>query len=129
MSAGFVVAAVARRDQSESDGIHVMWTPPATAGWSIDGRDVERRKAEARKELRCRQLTAAELQTLHRILRLEFAFGEIRLRQADCPGGLAALPDEPADRPKPKGAVADRVTPAEVPAANAFAAIGVSTGP
>ena len=63
-----------------------LWTPPATAGWSIDGWDVERRKAEGRKELRCQQLTAAELQTLHRILRVEFAFGEIRLRQADCPG-------------------------------------------
>jgi hypothetical protein len=148
MSAGFVVAAVARRDQSESDGINVMWTPPATAGWSIDGWDVERRKAEGRKELRCRQLTAAELQTLHRILRLKFAFGEIRLRQADCPGGTAALPDEPADRPRPNsaaasatqpperkvagspaGAVASRGKPGGEPAANAFAAFGISTGP
>src|SRR4051812_10508044 len=103
MSAGFVVAAVARKDGSESDGIHVMWTPPATAGWSIDGWDVQRRKAEGRKELRCRQLTATELQTLHRILRLEFAFGEIRLRQAECPANQPALADEPADRPKPKG--------------------------
>ena len=93
MSAGFVVAAVARKDGSESDGIHVMWTPPATAGWSIDGWDVERRKAEERKELRCHQLSAAELQTLHRILRLELALGEVRLRQAQCPANLPLVPD------------------------------------
>ena len=151
MSAGFVVAAVARSDRSESDGIHVMWTPPVTAGWSIDGWNVERRKAEGRKELRCHQLSAAELQTLHRILRLEFAFGEIRLRQADCPGGLPVLPTSrptgrsprspralprtgPADRRRlPEGPPAPqragRPGQAAVPAASAFAAIGISTGP
>lgn len=124
VSAGFVVAAVARLDQSESDGIHVMWTPPATAGWSIDGWDVERRKAEGRKELRCQQLSAAELQQLHTILRLRFAFGEIRLRQADCPGEMPLVPDEPADRPKPSAAVG------AIAAAGggALAAIGISTG-
>ena len=133
MSAGFVVAAVARRDGSTSDGIHVLWTPPATAGWSIDGWDVQRRKAEERKELRCRQLTATELQALHKVLRLELpGFGEVRLRQADCPGGMAALPDEPADRPRGAGRSATEAGgAARAPgiAAAAASAIGISTGP
>ena len=148
MSAGFVVAAIARHDQSESDGIHLLWTPPWTAGWSIDGWDVQRRKAEGRKEPRCRQLSAAELQALHAILRLEFAFGEIRLRQADCPANLPLLPDEPADRPRPTRPAAagggpaapsgsanaaaqppDRTAAAATATASAFAATGISTGP
>ena len=129
MSAGFVAAALARLDQSTSDGIHVLWAPPATAGFSIDGWDVQRRKSEGRKELRCQQLSAAELQTLHSILRLRISFGEIGLRQAECPGGLPEVPDQPAGetfapKPKPAGRTA-----AGAPAAGAIAAIGLSTGP
>jgi len=127
MSASFVAAAVSRLDGHESDGIHVLWAPPATAGWSIDGWDVKRRKAEPRDELACRALTAAELETLHRILRLQLAFGEIRLRQADCPKALAGVPDEPAE--PLKGPTTKGVAPPASLAGGAVAAIGTSTGP
>ena len=119
MSAGFVAAAIARSDQSKSDGIHVLWAPPLTAGWSIDGWDVQRRKSAGRPEIRCQQLTAFELQALHRILRLQLALGEIRLRQADCPGAMEAVPGAPQDRPEPR--------PSAGPAAGAAAPAGVGS--
>jgi hypothetical protein len=138
MSAGFVVAAVARRDGSESDGIHVLWTllrRPAgrsTAGTS----NAWARSARAALPA----ATETELLALHKVLRLELpGFGEIRLRQADCPGGMAALPDEPVkDRPKgagrstPKeaaGTVKGGVAKAAGIVAAAASAIGISTGP
>jgi hypothetical protein len=135
MSPGFVAAAVGRRDQSESDGIHLLWTPPATAGWSIDGWDVQRRTSAGRTELRCRVLTGAELQALHRILRLQLAFGEIRVRQADCPRALAKVPDEPTERPQDdRVSESDPSAVARGPAGAGFAggavaAMGTSTGP
>src|SRR4051794_7580824 len=113
MSGGLTAAAIARRDGSKSDGIHVLLTPPATAGWSIDRWDVQRRKASGRQELRCNQLSAAELDALDRILRLGLTFAEIRLRQTDCPAALPALPDDPVERPiaGPQRSHAERGTP------------------
>ena len=77
-------AAIPTRDLKVGDGIHVMWTPPSTAGYSIDGWQVRRRRATERPKVQCRQLTSSELDALHRDLRLRLPFGELRVRQVPC---------------------------------------------
>lgn len=97
MSTGFAAAAIARRDGSDADGIHLLWIAPPAAGYSLGGWDVQRRKAQGRREVRCHQLSPAELDALHRILRIRTPFGEVRARQAACPEFPRLPPDEPAD--------------------------------
>ena len=85
MNAAVSAAAIPTRDVKVGDGIHVIWTPPSTAGYSIDGWDVSRRRASGRPKVQCRQLTSSELAVLHRDLRLRLPFGELRIRQVPCP--------------------------------------------
>jgi hypothetical protein len=90
----FTAAALARLDGSEADGIHLLWTAPAGAGYSLDGWDIQRRKAHGRPKVDCYRLTAAELELLHRVLRLHTPVAEIAARQAACPEFPTLSPDE-----------------------------------
>jgi hypothetical protein len=89
MNAAMSAAAIPTRDATVGDGIHVMWTPPMTAGYSIDGWDVRRRQAAGRPKVQCRQLSSAELELLHRNLRLRLPFGELRIREIPCSGAAS----------------------------------------
>jgi hypothetical protein len=85
MNAAISAAAIPTRDATVGDGVHVMWTPPSSAGYSIDGWDVRRRRATERPRVQCRQLTPSELAVLHRDFRLRLPFGELRIREVPCP--------------------------------------------
>ncbi len=66
-SAGsFIAAAISRQDGGVSDGIHLLWTAPSTAGYSVEGYDVQRRKSTGKPEVSCYELSPAEIQALHR---------------------------------------------------------------
>jgi hypothetical protein len=102
VTAPFVASAIGRRDGSGADGIHLLWAPPPTVGFSVDGWDVQRRRARGRRpEVRCAALTPAELAALHRHLHLRTSFGRIRVRAAACPEFPPLPPDEPAGPPEP----------------------------
>jgi hypothetical protein len=88
----FSVAALPRLDGSEADGIHLMWTAPPAAGYSLDGWDIQRREASGRPKVQCYRLSGDELEILHRVLRLHTPTAEIGVRQADCPT-FPQLPD------------------------------------
>ena len=97
----FTAAAISRLDGSDGDGVHLLWTAPAAAGYSVDGWDVQRRKATGKPERTCQALSAAELDLLHRNLRLRTSFGEVAVREAACPEFPRLPPDEPQGDPEP----------------------------
>jgi hypothetical protein len=80
-----VAAALPRLDGSKADGVHLLWTPPAGAGYSLDGFDIQRRKASGRPKPQCYRLSGDELEILHRVLRVHTPVAEIAVRQAACP--------------------------------------------
>jgi hypothetical protein len=97
----FTAAAIPRLDGSDGDGVHLLWSPPSTAGYSVGGWDIQRRKAQDKPEIVCRALSAAELDALHRLVRLRVPFGEIAVREAACPEFPRLPPDEPHGDPHP----------------------------
>ena len=97
----FTAAAISRLDGSDGDGVHLLWTPPPTAGYSVDGWDIQRRTATGKPEIVCRALSAAELDLLHRNLRLRAPFGEVSVREATCPEFPRLPPDDPHGDPEP----------------------------
>ena len=80
-----VAAALPRLDGSKADGVHLLWAPPAGAGYSLDGFDIQRRKASGRPKPQCYRLSGDELEILHRVLRVHTPVAEIAVRQAACP--------------------------------------------
>jgi hypothetical protein len=90
----FRASAIARLDSSAADGIHLLWTAPASAGYSLDGWDIQRRRARGRPKVDCHRLSTTELAVLHQVLRLQTRLGELRVRQATCPAFPATAPDE-----------------------------------
>ena len=97
----FTAAAISRLDGSAGDGVHLLWTALATAGYSVDGWDIQRRKATGKPEVVCRALSAAELDVLHRNLRLRAPFGDVTVREAACPEFPRLPPDDPHGDPDP----------------------------
>jgi hypothetical protein len=97
----FTAAGISRLDGSDGDGIHLLWAPPPTAGYSVDGWDIQRRKASGKPEVHCQALSATELDLLHRNLRLRASFGEVAVREAQCPEFPRLPPDEPNGDPRP----------------------------
>jgi hypothetical protein len=85
VSGGITFAALPRLDGSESDGIHLLWTAPPAAGYSVDGWDIERRKAAGRPKVQCHALSLDELEMLHRLLRLHTSLADLAVRAAACP--------------------------------------------
>lgn len=99
MAGGFWAAAVSLLNSSPADGVHLLWSAPSSAGYSLSGYDIQRREASlARPTLNCHTLSAQELQDLHSRLVLELpGFARLAVREAACPDFPARLPDEPID--------------------------------
>lgn len=91
----FHAAAVARLDGGPADGVHLLFEPPVTAGFSIDGFDIERRDATREHRRRCVALTPDELAALEARLATGFELGRIELRTGAAP---VALPVEGSTR-------------------------------
>lgn len=94
MSTLFAARAIARRDGSDADGVHLLWTAPPAAGYSVDGWQIQRRRAQGRPKVDCYRLTAAELAVLHTALRVQTPVADVGVRQAACPAFPALAPDE-----------------------------------
>ncbi len=94
MNSTFLCAALSRQDGTKADGIHLLWTAPFSAGYSVNGYDIQRRLSQE-PEITCHTLTRDELQRLHRDLRLEIPVGLVGVRRASCP----VFPKEPPDEP------------------------------
>ena len=98
----FAAAALARRDGSAADGIHLLWTAPPGTGYSLDGWDIRRRDASGRPKVACRALSGPELEVLHRVLRLHTGVADFSVRQV--PGPLApSSSTEPPPHPTAYG--------------------------
>lgn len=95
MSGRIAFGAVPRFDGSQADGVHLLWTAPSETGYSVDGWYIQRRKATGRPKIECAELSSAQLQTLHEVLRLQTALAGFSMRIAPCPqsfsGGVTAL--------------------------------------
>ena len=94
MSALFGARAIARRDGSDAEGVHLLWTAPSAAGYSVEGWHIQRRKAQGRPKVDCYRLTAAELSVLHTALRVQTPVADVGVRQAACPAFPSLAPDE-----------------------------------
>jgi hypothetical protein len=105
VSATFWGAAISRQDGSPGDGIHLLWTTPPGAPYSVKGYDIQRRLAKPARESTCLTLTADDLARLHRDLHLETRLGRIFVRRAPCPKAPAKLPDDPNRGGEPQPAV------------------------
>jgi hypothetical protein len=96
MASPFPLAALARRDGSAADGIHLLWAPPPGPAHALEGWEVRRREATGRPKIGCRALSGLELEVLHRVLRLQTDVAEFALRQV--PGA----PDPSGDVQPPR---------------------------
>ena len=85
MNPAFAAAALPRLDGSDGDGVHLLWTAPPGAGYSLHGWDIQRRRSHGRPKVECYRLSAAEMDVLHLVLRLHTPVAEIAVRQAACP--------------------------------------------
>jgi hypothetical protein len=83
-----VLAAISRRDGSPGDGIHLLWSPPRGSGYSVDGFDIQRRKAQ-RTKISCHVLSAAELAQLHTQFQIAIPMARVGVRRSACPAGLS----------------------------------------
>ncbi|MDQ3136266.1 MAG: hypothetical protein M3Q93_01600 [Gemmatimonadota bacterium] len=101
MTAPLWAAAVAHRDGGVLDGVHLLWAPPAGAGYSVQGFDIQRRRSQRRPEPQCFTLGAAELAQLHQRFVLATPLGELSVRDAACPRLPTSLPDEPFQDEEP----------------------------
>lgn len=89
-----VFAAISRRDGSPGDGVHLIWSPPQSSGYSVGGFDIHRRQAQ-RTRLRCHALTAAELAQLHAQFEVTIPMARVGVRRSACPAGLSPAPGGP----------------------------------
>jgi hypothetical protein len=87
--------AVPRQDGSDQDGVHIMWSAPDEAGFSVHGFDIQRRNSQTKFEEICYTLTTADFVTLNSELRVDLPYGRMSLREARCPRLPADVPDEP----------------------------------
>ncbi len=90
--------AVAVRDGSALEGIHLLWYGEPSWGYSPRGFTILRRAAERRRPLVCDRLDGRPLEVLHRghVYRLPLAL--VRWRPVPCPQPLAPLPTEDVQR-------------------------------
>jgi len=95
VTGSFAAAALARRDGSAADGIHLLWTAPPGTGYSLDGWDIRRRDASGRPKVACRPLSGPELEVLHRILRLHTDIADFSVRQVPGPQASSSSTEPP----------------------------------
>ena len=128
MNGRVTAAALARRDGSTADGVHLLWTAPAGAGWSLDGWTIRRRKVADRPKVQCFQLAPSELEALHRFLRLQTSVALFTVRQAASP---QPPPGVPAAAREPFGTVSGVVCVAyeiDLPERHRVLEVDVGTG-
>lgn len=104
MNPSFPAIAISRKDGLGADGIHLLWTAPDAAAYSVKGFDIQRRLSGHRPKLECYTLTASDLTTLHQDYRVQTPVALVGVRQAPCPTFPQEPPDEPyAGGEEPKG--------------------------
>ncbi len=72
-------AAIARIEGSSFDGIHLAWGVPPGAAYSLDGFDIQRRRATGEVQFECVTLAKAETHALHSEYEYDFPAGQIRV--------------------------------------------------
>lgn len=97
MTAPFWAAALSRQDGTAAEGIHLLWSAPATAGYSIGGFDIQRRVSRWKPDVDCYTLTQSDLEVLHRVLRFVCPVASIAVSATACPSQPGDPPDEPFD--------------------------------
>ena len=113
--ASFHAAAISRLDGGNADGIHLLFEAPAAAGYSIDGFDIQRRRAVRERKRECVSLTADELEALDAQLAVDYEYGRIELRTGRCPVPPRAWPGAPVEPEKKRTCVRfDRRKPRSV---------------
>ena len=108
MGLGFHAAAISRRDGGNADGIHLLFEAPASAGYSIDGFDIQRRPAFREQKIECVSLTAEELEALEEQLELSYEHGLIELGTAACPIPPRRHPERPGEPERTRTCVSFR---------------------
>lgn len=98
----FSGVAISRQDGSDQDGIHLLWSPPSMAGYSVDGFDIQRRVSRTEQRKDCYTFSPSELATLHSRFRLTYPGGVLSVREAACPTFPKDTPDEPFEPRPPK---------------------------
>jgi hypothetical protein len=95
MTPVFWGTALSRKNGSSADGIHLLWTAPYAAGYSLGGYDIQRRQSKYKPEITCSTLSRPELDTLHNELHLRTPVSDISVRAAPCPHFPDPVPDSP----------------------------------
>src|SRR3954447_26382411 len=95
MSGVFWATALSRKDGSSADGIHLLWSAPYSAGYSLTGYDIQRRISQWKPKTTCYTLTASDLQALHREFRVATPVGEVSVQACPCPAPPSDIPDTP----------------------------------
>src|SRR5690348_1432552 len=101
MSAPFWVAALSCQDGTAADGIHLLWSAPPAAGYSVSGFDIQRRVSRWKPSLDCYVLTQSDLDGLHRVLRFVCPVATVAVSAAACPTPPGDPPDDPFDGGRP----------------------------
>jgi hypothetical protein len=87
--------AVSKLDGSDSDGIHLLWSPPLPAGYSMTGFDIQCKPHADKGELHCHTLTPNELAVLYSYWQVGTPLCRVLLRS----GRLPDAPSPPQDEP------------------------------
>ncbi|MEO7086791.1 MAG: hypothetical protein ABI442_05435, partial [Gemmatimonadaceae bacterium] len=95
MTAVFWGAALSRDDGSTADGIHLLWTAPYAAGYSLSGYDIQRRASRWKPNITCYTLTRAELDILQQYVPVTTSVGVVTVSQTPCPKLPPDLPNDP----------------------------------
>ena len=85
MKKAFWGHAIPHLDGKEQDGIHLLWTAPAQAGYSVDGFDIQRRPATGESVVDCHDLESSEHSTLDSDLVVKVPIATVYLREGLMP--------------------------------------------
>ena len=97
----FWAHGIANLSDDALDGIHLLWTPPISAGYSLDGFDIWRREHRVDDKLRCLVLSDSELETLHARFAISLQDFDLRVQLTECPTVVQSIPDEPFSKNQP----------------------------
>jgi hypothetical protein len=95
MADSFWGAALSREDGSPADGIHLLWTAPPAAGYSVGGYDIQRRVRSGKPRVQCYTLTSDDLARLHTDFTITTPVALLSVRETPCPTAPGRLPDDP----------------------------------
>src|SRR5262245_26277072 len=84
MTTPFWAHAVSREDGAVADGIHLLWTAPYAAGYSVTGFDIQRRVSRWEPSLNCYTLTQVDLDLLHGVGRFLCPVALVGVSAAPC---------------------------------------------